>query len=740
MQQHKSKFPIGSFSRNFEIAAMQAESTTDATYRWSFASVGGVKRVNLDKGEDLLHLHELDQKLWTVLSCPVNGLEIDSRSLQLMDLDGDGKLRVNDVLSAVAWATRLLRQPDDLLKQAEQLPLDAINTDDELGKKLYASAKTILKSLGIREQSWISTAETSDATRIFENTKFNGDGIITPASAGDDVELAMLIETILQATEAQMDRSGKSGIDRSTVEQFYDLLHQRLAWLQAGESSEVKPLAAGTAAAWSAIEAVASKVDDFFLRCRLAAFESQTVDTLGLDVASLAAYRQSLLDTSAEVLHKAPLAKIEAGAALPLHVGINPAWEQAMSELYEGAIKPMFGDQKSLSQGMWEQLKSKMAAYGAWLAGEAGHSLAHLSVAQLAALQASNRASLEALIDKDEAQREAAENIMQVDKLVRFHRDLYRLLKNFVTFYDFYSNDEERAIFEAGTLFIDQRSLSLCVRVDHMDRHTQLAALSGMYLLYCQCSSRHSNESMIIVAALTNGDVDNLVVGRNALFYDMQGRDWDATIVKIIENPISIRQAFWAPYRKVAALIERQISQFAEAQDKKVESDAAAAVDGSPLNTKPVEEAKAAPVPFDIGKFVGIFAAISLALGALGTALASVVGGFLGLVWWKMPLAIAGLLLVISGPSMILAWLKLRNRNLAPLLDANGWAINARAAVNIAFGKTLTQLAEIPAGASINLVDPFVAKKKPYLKYLLLGGLVLGMLLYLWWRRQFMGW
>lgn len=740
MQRHKTKFPLGSFSRNFEIAAMQAEPTIAAPYRWSFATVGGVKRVNLDKGEDLLHLHELDQKLWTVLSCPVNGLEIDTRSLQLMDQDSDGKLRVNDVLAAVAWATRLLRNPDDLLQQAEQLPLEAINTDDELGKKLHASAKTILKSLGLREQSWISTAETSDATRIFENTKFNGDGIITPASAGDDAQLAELIEVIIQAIPPLTDRSGKPGIDRAAVEQFYHLLETRLQWLAAGDSKVVKPLAEGTPTAWQALQVLAEKVDDYFLRCRLAAFDEQTVGKLGLDAHSLEAYRQSLLDTRAEVLQNAPLAKIEAGAPLPLGAGINPAWEKAMQHLAERVVWPFFGKQNSLSQAQWEEAKVQLAPYGQWLEAETGQSLSQLTLQQLADLQQSDRAALEALIDKDEAQRESAENIMQVDKLVRYHRDLYRLLKNFVTFYDFYSNEEERAIFEAGTLFIDQRSLSLCIRVDHMERHTQLAALSGMYLLYCQCSSRHSNESMTIVAALTNGDVDNLVVGRNALFYDMHGRDWDATIVKIIENPISIRQAFWAPYRKVAALIEKQISQFAEAQDKKVEADAASAVEGSPLGNKPAEEAKAAPVPFDIGKFVGIFAAISLALGALGTALASVVGGFLGLVWWKMPFAIAGLLLAVSGPSMVLAWLKLRNRNLAPLLDANGWAINARAAVNIAFGKTLTQLAEIPAGASINLVDPFVVKKKPYLKYLLLGGLVLGMLLYLLWRRQFVGW
>jgi hypothetical protein len=50
---------------------------------WRFATIGGVKRVNLDSGADLLALETLDQKLWTALSCPVNGLEIDPQTLQL---------------------------------------------------------------------------------------------------------------------------------------------------------------------------------------------------------------------------------------------------------------------------------------------------------------------------------------------------------------------------------------------------------------------------------------------------------------------------------------------------------------------------------------------------------------------------------------------------------------------------------------------------------------------------------
>jgi hypothetical protein len=57
------------------------------------------------------------------------------------------------------------------------------------------------------------------------------------------------------------------------------------------------------------------------------------------------------------------------------------------------------------------------------------------------------------------------------------------------------------------------------------------------------------------------------MVGRNGLFYDRKGRDWDATITKIIDNPISIRQAFWAPYKKLVRMIEEMAAKRAAAAD-----------------------------------------------------------------------------------------------------------------------------------------------------------------------------
>jgi hypothetical protein len=214
---------------------------------------------------------------------------------------------------------------------------------------------------------------------------------------------------------------------------------------------------------------------------------------------------------------------------------------------------------------------------------------------------------------------------------------------------------------------------------------------------------------MKIVACFTQGDSEYLMPGRNGIFYDRQGRDWDATITKIIENPISLRQAFWSPYRRLGKAISDQAAKFAAAKDKEAqaridqvaEKSAATATAGKPVR----------PEPVDVGKMVGIVAALGVGVGAVGTIFGAAVSGFMGLQpWWAKILAIVGMFLAISGPAVLVAWLKLRQRTLGPVLDGNGWAVNGRVAVNMPLGTVLTDRAVLPPGSSRSLQDPYVDK------------------------------
>ena len=239
-----------------------------------------------------------------------------------------------------------------------------------------------------------------------------------------------------------------------------------------------------------------------------------------------------------------------------------------------------------------------------------------------------------------------------------------------------------------------------------------MAGMAGTYLAYCDCARKGSGEKLSVVAAFTGGDSDNLIVGRNGIFYDRAGRDWDATITKIVENPISIRQAFWSPYKKLVRMIEERAAKQAAAADADVNAQLTSAA-----NT-PVTPAAAPAAPAKPAFDPSVIALLSLAVGALATAVAGVLAFLKGFENWQVPLVVAGIALVISAPSMAIAWLKLRKRNLGPILDANGWAVNAKAKMNVPFGSALTGVAALPPGATFGAADKYAEKPSVWPKVL----------------------
>ena len=724
----------------------------DGSHIWQFSRVGGVNRVNLETGIDLASLEHLDQKLWTALSCPVHGMEIDSKTLELIDTDKDERIRVPEILEAVRWMVSVIKNPDDLIKENQSLPLSAINDGTEEGRSLITSAKQILTNLGKPNDTEITVEETSDNDKIFANTKFNGDSVITEDSA-DDENIKKLINDIISCMGSAIDRNGKQGISIDHINDFYKNCEDYSEWYSKAEADlkKILPFGDATADAFAAYSKIKSKIEDYFLRCRLAEFDPESADILNSLASRYEGISAKDMTLCIDEIAGFPLTKIEAKKPLSLTKGINPAWEKALSNFNNLVIKSELSEKANLTEAEMEIISKRFDDYINWQSAKCGVNVENLGLETIRELLKNNsKEILCSLIEQDLALESETNNIFLVDKLVRYYRDLYTLLKNYVTFSNFYSPDT-KAIFQAGSLYIDQRSCDLCIKVSDMSKHNSLAGLSGICLVYCNCYSKLKNETMTIVAALTDGDINNIAIGRNAVFYDRKGVDWDATIVKIIDNPISIKQAFWSPYRKVSKFISSQIEKVATAKDKEVHATATTHIEKTTnkvdagitesIQTAPVTPAPAAapavapqPPPFDIGKFVGIFAAISLALGAIGSVITSMLTGFFKLLWWEMPLAIIGLILAISTPSMVLAWLKLRKRNLAPLLDANGWAINARATINIPFGNTLTHIASLPANSKLNLVDPFSKKKKPLIPILIILLVLLCATAYILWH------
>ena len=523
-------------------------------HKWTYANIGGNTRVVIKNGKDIAHLGELDEKLWTVLACPVTGLEIADESLAVIDYNHDQKIHIQDVVHTAEWLCQVLVDADVLMAGSDSLSVEMIK--DETIKQVA--------------------------------TTLAHDGVVTLA----DVKAAI------------------AGVQ-----------------IEAQTAPEA-PYAADVTAAYKACQEAYGQY-----------FQTAKLQSLGLSV-------------------------IPADAVVP-----------------------------GLTEEQFVEMGKKIAEYEA----------------AKAAVEAANASALAA----------AQAQYKPLEKLLLLNRDFCTLLRNFVSFQDFYAKrvvmrigteakgENPWAVFQAGTLVIDQRACNLCLRVNDMAKHNAQAPDSGMFLIYCNCKLHATGETMQIVAAMTVGDIRNLKVGKNALFYDRQGRDWEAEVVKIIDNPISIGQAFWSPYRKLGEWVSGLITKSAAEKEKKSFADMTAK-----LQTPPAAGQAAQPAPFDIAKFAGIFAAIGMAIGALGTFLTGLLAEVDKLAdrgWWAIPALVVCILLAISGPSMVLAWMKLRRRNLAPLLNANGWAVNADAIVNVLFGNTLTEQAQYPL---VKLQDPHAKIKK----------------------------
>jgi hypothetical protein len=678
---------------------------------WRFFRAGGFDQVRIESGDELSDIGKLDRKLWVALSCPIEGVEFDSDTLALIDSDGDGHIRDKELVEAVEWAASCLSDKKWLASGEDSLPLSAISSEE-----ILAAARHMLKTLGKPDEEKISLSDCADMKEI--PVLFNGDGIVPIDAAESESERRIMAE--------MLEAFGKedSGITQDMIDAFYDDINAYAAWLEKGmHESAIMPLGEKTGEAFSSWQAVRAKAEDYFRRCRIVAYDPDQASAINPSEAVFS--NLSSLDLSSADLEIAalPLSKAEIGKAMPLVDGLNPLWIDALRAFHDSAVLPLLGRKKSVTEEDWKKLCMKLQPYLDWQAEKPESAVAKLGDGRILEIAAGGEKELLAkLIERDLALEPEAKAMAKVEKLLRYSRDLSSFANNFVSFRDFYTG-RDNAIFQAGTLYMDGRSCELCVYVKDMAKHAMLASMSRICLAYCEC--RRGAEKMIIAAAFTAGDSDQLMIGRNGVFYDRKDRDWDATIVRIIDHPISIRQAFMSPYKTMGKMVGEQIQKIAASRSHAIQASAAKAIS---------ESEKTAAKPFDVGKFAGIFAAIGLAVGAIGGAIASIVTGLLGLKFWQLPFALFFLAMAVSGPSMLIAWFKLRQRNLGPILDANGWAINTRAKINIPFGTSLTQLAKLPEGAERSLVDPYAEKKRSWIGYFVFALLLLLALLWRFFR------
>ena len=232
-------------------------------HTWQFFRAGGVDQLIFRNGADIANIRQLDQKLWVALACPTRGVEFDTRTLDLIDTDHDGRIRPPEIIAACEWVCAQMRNPDELLQGGDAMALAAMADGDGKSASLAEEARRILQVRGKADAETLTLADVTDRSALLAAMRFNGDGVITPDTAEDE-PTRELINQIARTHGAVKDRSGKDGIDRAHAEAFFKAaraLHDWQAAAGAATDDPSLPLGEKTLAAAEAVNAVRDKVE-----------------------------------------------------------------------------------------------------------------------------------------------------------------------------------------------------------------------------------------------------------------------------------------------------------------------------------------------------------------------------------------------------------------------------------------------------------------------------------------------
>ena len=644
-----------------------------------FRQYGKTFQLRIESADDLSAALKLDESLWVATSAPTDVFRCDPGFIAMLDPDGSGRIHTDEMKAAIRWLLAALSDRSQLQKRTNHVPLAAIDQSTPEGAEVHKSAVYVLETLGNADGDSIALKQVRRFLSKLKEQPLNGDGVLVP-SASDDPQTAALIEDVIATVGGASDASGIEGITGDKLAQFREEVDACVAWrargTAAGEAGDivVRPFGDRTEGMHALISRHADRIDHFFALCRAVRFDTRMAARVGGPESALDSLDLSQPDDVTSGLQRSPLATPNRDERLPLgEEALNPLYAEWVNQLKVDVLVPVLGDVgDSLHVGQWQQVKQALQPYADYVANQKGALVRGLSDEKLQQYQSGETYDhVEKLIAADKAVADMVKGIREVERLVLYHHHLLRLANNFISFSELY-HPPIRAMFEEGSALLDGRWFDLALRVSDVGKHSAIAKASNIFTLYLEVSHKASDSHFTVAVPATAGCKGNLGVGKRGVFFDWLGREYDAVVVKVIDNPISLREALVAPFTRLWAFIMGKIEAMSGNLEKQLQKST-----GTLMQTPAKAAPQAAPTGMAGGP-AGMLVGLSLSAAAIGSAFAFITKTFAGLSGGQLIAGVLGAAALVAVPVSLIAVLKLRRQDLSALLEGCGWAINAR--------------------------------------------------------------
>ena len=669
--------------------------------KMTFKRYGCSYHLNIETAEDLESAVRLDEAHWVATGAPVAGMNCDRTFLQLLDEDNSGRILCREVKGAISWLLKMLRDHSRINAQSKVLSLDAVSTDAPQGREVLDTAKEALRKLGRIDAEEISLEQVRQVKAEVESTPVSAAGVVLPEAATDG-KVRQFITDIIATVGGVAHPGGAEGVDLARLASFVENAKAYLSWYEQGqipvgqEKTAIMPLGQGTSDAFASFASIRDKIEQYFAQCVALALDERFSQRMGWTEAEMRELDFDDPDVIEDVLRKAPLAKAKPFQPLNFDDKINPYYTKPLEDFRSRVVEPVLGKAvRTLSIEQWQQIKSFFAGHQEWVKAKAGATAEPLGAGKLRQyLDDKYDDAVRSIIFESKRTASVLEKIRVLEKLILYQAYMIEFVNNFVSFPRLYSAGS-RAMFEMGSLIMDGRRFNIAVRSGNRLEHKLAAANSCIYVLYLEVTRRDC-ERMEVVVPVTSGGKGNLSVGKRGVFYDVSGREYDARVLDIIENPISFREALLSPFQRLGRLLAGKIESITTAAEKKLDAKVTTSLDelaAKPAGSQQVESQKAG-----ISR-AGLLMGAGVTIAALGSSLAYIAKTVAGTPKLTVLVAVLGALLAVLLPISIVAILKLRRRDLSAILEGSGWAINASMRLTRQQSRFFTEKPKYPRGS-----------------------------------------
>jgi len=701
-----------------------------------FHDYRGLVQLRLETPEDLEHIRTLEPARWSSTSVPVDQLLCDPALLDYVDGDKNGRIRVQELVAAHDWLRRRLKNARRIVDRTDTVHLDDLDTSLPEAAQLKRLARKRIKASG-KESGPGTTISLADI-RAFRDgyaKKFpNGDGVVTAAQI-EDPDLARLAAMVVEATGGDADLSGEAGVDEENLDAFLSLGRARLAWHAEGKllpgekTSAILPFGEETAAAFALVDALAGKLDQFFAQCDLLGQGKAAEERLLVTAESLAPLDVKDPEAIRGFLRDASIARPNPEGVLAFDGWLNPLFADDVRRFAAEVLPRALGASgplKRLERSGWEKVRALFEPYRVFVGKKPAELPGGLDGDALAALlDGPLHGRLRALVIEDRQASAELLALSDLEKLALLQRWILDLANNMVSFPALFAVGE-RCLFEVGTLVLDGREINLCVRVPDKASHKPVAEGSNIFTVYVDLDRKEDGEwrRMEIAAGVTSGTRRGIAVNKRGVFYDRDGKEWDAKVTDVIVKPISIWEAAISPFVKIRDFITERIEKLLggrlEAMEKSMEQSADARVAGAAAPPPPPPPAPPPATHVHVGGAMpsstqGLLVGGGIAFAAIGSSLAFALKTLTSTSPLHILGVVAGIVGAIMSLSGFLGWLKLRKRDVSTLLEASGWAFNVRIYLRRNLSLRFTRVPPLPKGSvrERQILPVFISAEQP---------------------------